>query len=107
MHFISTVCLLSVAVIAAFAQTQSSTCHMCELIVNDVLALHPNGLNGVSDTVLMADLNNECEKYWSQQAAEDKGCHDWLAQNGASFIAAMRVNSNAYAACHAAPASVC
>uniref|UniRef100_A0A914VAI6 Saposin B-type domain-containing protein n=1 Tax=Plectus sambesii TaxID=2011161 RepID=A0A914VAI6_9BILA len=106
MHFISTVCLLSAVVIAAFAQTDGS-CHLCELVVNDVLALHPNGLNGVPDAVLMADLINECEKYWSQDPTQDKGCHDWLAQDGASFIAAMRTNSNAFAACHAAPANAC
>uniref|UniRef100_A0A914V291 Saposin B-type domain-containing protein n=1 Tax=Plectus sambesii TaxID=2011161 RepID=A0A914V291_9BILA len=106
MHFITTVCLLSVAVIAAFAQTDGN-CHLCEVVVNEVLALHPGGLNGVPDAVLMADLNNECEKYWSQDPTQDQGCHAWVTKNGASFIAAMRTNSSAYAVCHAPPASVC
>ena len=104
MRTFSVVCLIA-AVFVSSLSAQSTSCFLCELIVNEVLHMHPGGVASVPDNVLLTELGQACDKYLSSSV--DQNCHQFLAANGASFVNAMRMYNTAFAVCHAPPASVC
>ena len=91
-----TVCVLAVIVAAATAQ---DTCHLCELMINDVKALHPEGFASVSLDTLTKEMNAECDKYLATVAFEDSVCKSMITSQAPALLVALQANKPTHQVC--------